>query len=273
MPADACTEPTVRQLVDQFIGAFNTGSDPALQRVWADSGQGFGWYTTDAPGERTRPAALDRHGLTSYFASRHDAGESLQLTSFQFNGNSLGYGSFQYTLIREADDLSPTEFLGKGAAICGSTPRLIVWSMSPALSMPQTTSAERTGCGPPSRIIGGDVEGTPTDLGTRLASLIGKVRAGEETKLVFRITGEGPVRVDLLDATGRRAELAWGPTAHTSSNFVRPGREWGVGFVIPEPGCWEVRIATQTSSRSIGSASIGNATRGPKCGRHTLIRP
>ncbi len=141
----ACTDATIRKLVNQFVHAFNAGDEPTLQQLWARQGHGFDWYSTDAPGQRIRSAAKDRDGLGRYFAARHATGESLRLTSFQFNGNAASYGNFQYTLIRRAGDLASTAYTGKGAAICGSPqPMLGVWSMAklptPRTSGPSTPS-------------------------------------------------------------------------------------------------------------------------------------
>lgn len=126
-----CTATEVRALADQFVRAFNAGDQPALQRLWAHAGHGFAWYSTDAPGRRIDPAARDRSTLGAYFAERHAHQEALHLTSFQFNGNTPGYGNFQYTLIRQASDLAATAYVGKGAAVCDTTPRTLgVWSMA-----------------------------------------------------------------------------------------------------------------------------------------------
>lgn len=129
--AGACTTAQVRDLVNQFVRAFNLGDQRALQQLWAQQGDGFDWYSTDAPGQRILAAAKDRVGLVHYFNARHAAGESLRLTSFQFNGNSAAYGNFQYTLIRRANDLTATAYTGKGAAICApNRSTLGVWSMA-----------------------------------------------------------------------------------------------------------------------------------------------
>jgi hypothetical protein len=128
-----CTATEVRALIDQFVRAFNAGDQPALQRLWARAGHGFAWYSTDAPGRRIDPAARDRSSLGAYFAERHAHQEAVRLTSFQFNGNTpgTGYGDFQYTLIRQANDLAATAYTGKGAAVCDTTPRTLgVWSMA-----------------------------------------------------------------------------------------------------------------------------------------------
>jgi hypothetical protein len=126
-----CTATEVRALVDQFVRAFNAGDQATLQRLWARAGHGFAWYSTDAPGRRISPAAEARSTLGSYFAERHAHQEALRLTSFQFNGNTAGYGNFQYNLIRQANDLAATAYVGKGAAVCDTTPRTLgVWSMA-----------------------------------------------------------------------------------------------------------------------------------------------
>ena len=126
-----CTAEEVRLLVDRFLHAFNVGDQGLLQQLWSQEGQGYDWYTTDAPGQRIGPAASDRATLMSYFADRHTRREELRLTSFRFNGNSASYGNFEYTLLRQADDLTPTAYGGKGGAVCNASPRTIgVWSMA-----------------------------------------------------------------------------------------------------------------------------------------------
>lgn len=130
-PTGACASAQVRDLVNQFVHAFNVGDQRTLQQLWAQQGDGFDWYSTDAPGQRLVSAAKDRAELGGYFAARHAAGESLRLTSFRFNGNSASYGNFQYTLIRRAENLVATDYIGKGAAICGPTRSTLgVWSMA-----------------------------------------------------------------------------------------------------------------------------------------------
>ena len=75
--------------------------------------------------------------------------------------------------------------------------------------------------------------------------LFGEVplRRGVEIKIVWRMTGEGPLRkVEATLPDGARARLAWGPEEHGGSNWRRPGQEWGTGFVFPERGCWKVEL-------------------------------
>ena len=130
----SCTAAEVRALVNQFVHAFNAGDRRTLQHLWAQQAEGFAWYSTDAPGQRIGAAASDRSTLDAYFVERHAHQEALRLTSFQFNGNTAGYANFQYTLIRQATDLAPTAYTGKGAVICDRAPQsLIVWSMAKEL--------------------------------------------------------------------------------------------------------------------------------------------
>ncbi len=94
-----CTTGEVHSLVTGFIKAFNTGDEQALQRGFAEAGQGFFWYTTDSPGQRFNRAAEDRSSLMAYFVQRHAAHESLHLSSFRFNGNSASMGDFEYWVV------------------------------------------------------------------------------------------------------------------------------------------------------------------------------
>ncbi len=72
-------------------------------------------------------------------AAGHADGEKLRLTSFRFNDNTASYGNFEYTLIRSAEDLPPTVYIGKGAAVCDRTPRTLgVWSMAKDLQRQRT---------------------------------------------------------------------------------------------------------------------------------------
>jgi hypothetical protein len=115
-----------------FLTAFNRGNVQRLDHLFAAQSE-FRWYSTQGPGARLQSAAYDRGTLTSYFARRHQRGERLELRSFEFNGHSAGYGHFEYGLVRSAGDLPPTDYYGKGAAICRQTKSVIaVWSMGRA---------------------------------------------------------------------------------------------------------------------------------------------
>ena len=74
------------------------------------------------------------------------------------------------------------------------------------------------------------------------------VRAGKELKIVWRVTGDGPLRATATGPDGREHGPAWGPESHGGSNFDRPGEEWGIGYRIDEPGCWRLRLARGTGT-------------------------
>jgi hypothetical protein len=132
----ACVAADVEALAGRFVDAFNRGDLAELDRVFAKEPE-FDWYSTGAPGERLLPIAADRESLVPYFRDRHSRGERLALRTFRFNGNTRGvrtYGNVEFTLMRQGDDLAPTAYQGKGAALCyRSRPdAVIVWSMAAA---------------------------------------------------------------------------------------------------------------------------------------------
>jgi hypothetical protein len=130
----ACTASEIQQLVERFVRAFNGGELQALDAIFAQEPD-FEWYVTGAPGERL--IGMDRATLIAYFRQRHEVGEQLIVRSLRFNGNTLGsrtYGNFEYALTRSANDLAPTSYMGKGAALCyrNRSDELIVWAMAQA---------------------------------------------------------------------------------------------------------------------------------------------
>ena len=93
---------------------------------------------------------------------------------------------------------------------------------------------------------------TGSYTGVRVPAAQGSVRAlsfgatpatvGERLKIVWRVTGSGPLRVTFRDPDGRSAPIE-GPTPHTASNFRAPGKEWGTVFTFDAPGCWTIGLA------------------------------
>jgi hypothetical protein len=68
-------------------------------------------------------------------------------------------------------------------------------------------------------------------------------RADAPLKIVWRMTGRGPLRVRVTGPGGAHARLTFGPEPHLSSTYARPGDEWGTGFRFPQPGCWRIHLA------------------------------
>lgn len=125
-----CSGPQVRQLVRDFVAAFNRGSKLHLDGLWARAD--FRWYSVTRSSNE-HYVAYGRGKMLRYFAARHKQSERLALSSFRFNGVGSGYGHFQYTLTRRASDIARgarESYVGKGAAACTDLgPRLAVWSM------------------------------------------------------------------------------------------------------------------------------------------------
>jgi hypothetical protein len=67
-------------------------------------------------------------------------------------------------------------------------------------------------------------------------------RAGDQEKIVWRMTGTGVVlTLQAIGPDGKQHPLAWGPAAHLGSSWDKPGDEWGAGYVFTAPGCWDLR--------------------------------
>lgn len=66
--------------------------------------------------------------------------------------------------------------------------------------------------------------------------------AEREVKIVWRSTGSGEADLSARDASGLEIEPDWGPQPHLSSNWSRPGEEWGTGWTFPSEGCWTITI-------------------------------
>ena len=76
-------------------------------------------------------------------------------------------------------------------------------------------------------------------------------RSGDELKIVWRMTGTGPLHVTLTAPDGKRRPLVFGPEAHRVSNYHRPGDEWGTGFRFSAPGCWHISLTRTTTSGDV----------------------
>ena len=121
---------------------------------------------------------------------------------------------------------------------------------------PPAVTGPAASCADPSPIAVGDQgpEITGRGRGAQLHGLIMVPRypiaAGRSTvKIVWRMTGRGPLKLAAYDANGRRERLAWGPEEHGGSNYRRPGDEWGSGYRFPHAGCYRL-----TARRTVGSA-------------------
>jgi hypothetical protein len=111
-------------------------------------------------------------------------------------------------------------------------------------------------CVPPSPMTGDVVQGTPASDDVELWGWLMPtgplpLRAGQDVKIVWRMTGTGDLRLTAWGPDGKARPLQWGPEKHSGSNFTKPGDEWGAGYHLAKPGCWRLHAA-----RANGSADV-----------------
>lgn len=81
-----------------------------------------------------------------------------------------------------------------------------------------------------------EIEGT-SGAATLWGLIMGPLTVNHETKIVWRMTGSGPLSLTAVDPTGGRHQPTWGPVSHgESSNYDRPGEEWGAGYTFATAG-------------------------------------
>jgi hypothetical protein len=115
----------------------------------------------------------------------------------------------------------------------------------------QVGSIGRPGCTPSAAINSGQAEaGFDAPTGSLWMLVFGSIPpiAGQDSKIVWRMTGSGDFRIWAEDGDGVRLDPKWGPEGHGSSSWNHPGTEVGTGFVFPHSGCWHIRLARQNTS-------------------------
>ena len=76
--------------------------------------------------------------------------------------------------------------------------------------------------------------------------------AGDELKIVWRMTGKGPLHVTFTGPDGKRHPLVFGPERHLGgSTYHRPGDEWGTGFRFATKGCWHIHMARTNTAGDV----------------------
>jgi hypothetical protein len=132
---------------------------------------------------------------------------------------------------------------GSPAPVSSAAP---VGSPAPVGSAPALGEA---GCYPPSPLtassigVGPQVQGTGHGAqlwGLLMFAHVGPPRVGDQEKIVWRMTGSGPLTLTAVSPGGVRHRPVWGPDAHGGSNWNKPGQEWGAGYVFTTPGCWDL---------------------------------
>lgn len=117
---------------------------------------------------------------------------------------------------------------------------------SPLVSDSTFGTLGQEGCTPPSPTRGDEVMATPLEPGaSAYAKLEGAsprdLQVGQNgVKAILRVTGSGDLHLKLTGPDGEDRSLDWGPEPHVSSNYDRPGGEWGIGTSFDRSGCWKL---------------------------------
>jgi hypothetical protein len=64
--------------------------------------------------------------------------------------------------------------------------------------------------------------------------------ANVPAKIVFAMTGTGPLHITAVGPDGRIISPSDGPTPHLASSWSPPGDEWGSIWLFPAAGCWHL---------------------------------
>jgi hypothetical protein len=136
-----------------------------------------------------------------------------------------------------------------GGTPAQSSSQVPVSSPGPGSSAPVLGEA---GCHPSSPLtassigVGPQVQGTGHGAqlwGLLMFAHLGSARVGDQEKIVWRMTGSGPLTLTAVSPGGLRHRPVWGPEAHGGSNWNKPGQEWGAGYVFTTPGCWDLHAS------------------------------
>lgn len=73
----------------------------------------------------------------------------------------------------------------------------------------------------------------------------------QEIKIVWRVTGSGDLQLLGLGPGGEPVWPVW-MTPLAGSSWQRPGDEWGAGFILPQPGCWNFHATRGSLTGDIG---------------------
>jgi hypothetical protein len=158
-------------------------------------------------------------------------------------------------------------FLALALTCCSGGPKPHPAPASPAGPAGAVGPDGRAGCAPPSPIgytpsVSGQGPGLPevrgTGHGAQLWGLImgtphepPLIRAGDDVKIVWRMTGTGDIGLSVTGPGGRRGRLSWGPELHGGSSYHRPGDEWGAGYHFDRPGCWQLHATRTTATADV----------------------
>jgi hypothetical protein len=95
-----------------------------------------------------------------------------------------------------------------------------------------------------------EVRGTTNGKTELWALLFNTLVAKQELKIVWRMTGDGDLQVVAQGPRNTSIKPKW-IEPHGGSNWPRPGAEWGTGFILPTPGCWNFHANRKDASGDV----------------------
>jgi hypothetical protein len=79
---------------------------------------------------------------------------------------------------------------------------------------------------------------------------------GHDVKVVWRMAGSGDFEVRAVGPDGKIVGPTSGPTGPRSSNWDRPGQEWGTFFNLPSEGCWQLEAQRSDAISTVTIAVV-----------------
>src|SRR6516225_6007636 len=123
---------------------------------------------------------------------------------------------------------------GAGATASSVTAETTKTATTTLLAATVTQGVGKPGCRPASTMMTsavGGPEAQGTGRGMEVWALFfGDLKVKHDQKIVWRLTGDGEPQFTTIGPEGGHARVVFGPTAHSGSNWQRPGDEWGIGF-------------------------------------------
>lgn len=146
-----------------------------------------------------------------------------------------------------------------GAAVAVALAVLATACTSPDPSAAAPATATTALCVSPSRVSEGGDNGTEVEGSSQDGiTLYGQVQSREfllvsaaEKKIVWRISGTGQPAIAVTRPDGTQSRLSWGPEFHFSSNYPRPGDEYGTALVLDAPGCWNIKFTRNSQMAEV----------------------
>lgn len=131
---EQCSREGVRNVVDQFVHAYNDGRLDQLDEIWSEEPDFLGYWAVP---ERTHDDGENRSNLISYFEDRHSRDDRLVLKRFFVQEEREQNGSFDFffEVVRHSEQrVVRGRYPGKGNAgreQSGRICALRVWNMVP----------------------------------------------------------------------------------------------------------------------------------------------